>query len=94
MSNGITVNRDSDGKVREVRYLTDDRDSSRRLELVIGWGNNGDWYVVTVPEGERSMRAVRLCTSGGASSAVPGLTVLVADMFRKLARAAGEENIP
>jgi hypothetical protein len=87
---GITINRDTEGNVREVRYLTDDRDSRHRHELVIGWGNNGDWYVYTVPEGERSMAMVRLCTSGGASSAVPGLTVLVAEMFRKLARAGGE----
>lgn len=89
--NGITVNKDGDGNVREVRYLTDDRDGRRRLELVIGWGNNGDWYVVTVPEGERSLNAVRLCTSGGASSAVPGMVPLVADIFRKLAKAGGED---
>jgi hypothetical protein len=90
--NGVTVNRDSEGKVREVRYLTDDRDArdGRRLELCIGWGNNGDWYVVTVPEGARSFDAVRLCTSGGASATVPELTVLVARMFRALASAAGE----
>jgi hypothetical protein len=91
MASGITVNRDSEGNVREVRYLTDDRDTrdGRRLELCIGWGNNGDWYIVTVPEGGRSFDAVRLCTSGGASSNVPGLTVLVAQMFRLLSEAAG-----
>lgn len=92
MANGITVNRDGEGKVREVRYLTDDRDArdGRRLELVIGWGNNGDWYVVTVPEGGRSFDAVRLCTSGGISSSVPGATVLIARLFRVLAEAGGE----
>jgi hypothetical protein len=91
--NGITINKDSEGNVREVRYLTDDRDArdGRRLELCIGWGNNGDWYVVTAPEGEHSLSAVRICTSGGASSAVPGLPTLVAQMFRKIAAAAGEE---
>jgi hypothetical protein len=89
MASGITVNRGEDGNVREVRYLTDDRDArdGRRLELCIGWGNNGDWYVVTVPEGTRCFDAVRLCTSGGASSNVPGLTVLVAQMFHLLADA-------
>ena len=96
MSNnkGITLYRDSDGNIREVRYLTDDRDArdGRRLELCIGWGNNGDWYVVTVPEGERSVSAVRLCTSGGASSAVPGFVPLIAEAFRKLVAAGGEER--
>jgi len=87
---GITVHRDEDGTPREVRYLTDDRDArdGRRLELCIGWGNNGDWYVVTVPEGEHSFTAVRLCTSGGASSAVPGFVPLIAEAFRKLVAAA------
>jgi hypothetical protein len=89
---GITIHRDSEGNVREVRYLTDDRDArdGRRLELCIGWGNNGDWYVVTVPEGERSVSAVRLCTSGGASSVVPGFVPLIAEAFRKLV--AAEES--
>ena len=91
---GITINRDSEGQVREVRYLTDDRDArdGRRLELCIGWGNNGDWYVVTVPEGERSVSAVRLCTSGGASAVVPGFVPLIAEAFRKLVAASGEQN--
>lgn len=87
---GIKVLHGEDGSVREVRYLTDDRDSRRRHELVIGWGNNGDWYVKTVPEGEYGMDAVRLCTSGGAAVNVPELTVAVARAFRAIARAAGE----
>lgn len=91
MPKGITIHRDTDGNVREVRYLTDDRDHNRRLELCIGWGGNGDWYVVTVPEGEISLSAVRLCTSGGASSTVPGLVPLFAEAFRKLA-AAGDDD--
>lgn len=92
--NGITINKDTEGNVREVRYLTDDRDArdGRRLELCIGWGHNGDWYVVTVPEGERSVSAVRLCTSGGASSAVPGFVPLIAEAFRRLVRAAEDED--
>lgn len=92
---GITIHRDADGNAREVRYLTDDRDArdGRRLELCIGWGDNGDWYVVTVPEGEHSVSMVRLCTSRGASSAVPGLVPLFAEAFRKLV-AAGDEDLP
>lgn len=61
------------------------------LNCALVGGGNGDWYVVTVPEGERSISAVRLCTSGGASSAVPGLVPLFAEAFRKLA-AAGDED--
>lgn len=88
---GITIHRDEDGQPREVRYLTDDRDArdGRRLELCIGYGNNGDWYVVTVPQGEHSFSMVRLCTSGGASSRVPGFVPLIAEVFWKLV-AAGE----
>jgi hypothetical protein len=79
--------------VREVRYLTDDRDypEDRRNELVIGFGGNGDWYVAVVPEGQGTIgRAVRICTSGGASSAVPGLAPAIANAFRALADAEGE----
>jgi hypothetical protein len=72
-------------EIDEVRYLTDDRDERRRNELVIQFGGNGDWYVSVVPEGEGAMgRAVRLCTSGGASSAAPGLTNAIADAFRAI----------
>ncbi len=82
---GITVNHDADGTPREVRYLTDDRDSRNRAELVIGWGNNGDWYVYVAPEGEVSVHAVRLCTSGGISSRVLGVNPHVAQIFKLLA---------
>ncbi len=78
--------------VREVRYLTDDRDETRRRnELVISFGGNGDWYVAVVPEGQEGTigHSVRICTSGGASSAVPGLAPAIADMFRALL-SAGE----
>jgi hypothetical protein len=77
------------GNIKEVRFLTDDRDFKRRNELVIQIGGNGDWYIATVPEGEKTVgRGVRICTSGGASTSVPGLTIAVADMFRSLERAA------
>lgn len=68
----------------DVRYLTDDRDQER-LELVIFPGNNGDWYVGIVPEGEGyAGRCVRLCTSGGASHFAPGLTTGIAQAYRAL----------
>lgn len=76
--------------ITEVRYLTDDRDERHRNELVISVGGNGDWYVAVVPEGEGTIgRAVRICTSGGASSAAPGLGVAIARAFQALANANG-----
>ena len=75
--------------INEVRYLTDDRDEKQRNELAIILGGNGDWYVAVVPEGEKTAgRAVRICTSGGASRAVPGLGPAIADGFRALIAAA------
>ena len=72
-------------EIDEVRYLTDDRDEPNRNELVIQFGGNGDWYLAVVPEGEGAMgRAVRICTSGGASSAAPGLPNAIADAFRAI----------
>lgn len=80
----------ADKYIRQVRYLTDDRDSNHRNELVISWGDNGDWYVAVAPEGEGTIRrGVRICTSGGASSAVPGLTRAISDAFRALVNATG-----
>lgn len=68
----------------EVRYLTDDRDYpvEDQCELVIFSGGNGDWYVQVTPVGSHSMHAVRLCTSGGASNAAPGLTNAIAEAYR------------
>ena len=75
-----------------VRYLTDDRDLRDRNELVIMQGDNGDWYVSVVPEGEGCIgKGVRLCTSGGASSRCPGLTVAIAQAYRAIAANAGTE---
>lgn len=69
----------------EVRYLTDDRDAEKRTELVIGYGGNGDWYIAVVPEGEGTIgRAVRICTSGGASSSVPELAPAIARAFHAI----------
>jgi len=67
------------------RYVTDDRDEQHRNELVIDQGGNGDWYVSVVSEGEGTIgRAVRICTSGGASSRCPGLTKAIADAYRAM----------
>ena len=76
-------------ETKMVRYLTDDRDDRReRNELVIWFCGNGDWYVGVCPEGEFPIgKTVRICTSGGASSAAPGLGVAIARAFRALANA-------
>ncbi len=74
-------------EIKEVRFLTDDKDSKRRNELVITIGGNGDWYVATVPEGRGvAGRGVRICTSGGAATAFPGLPRAIADAFHAIAR--------
>lgn len=69
------------------RYPTDDRDlpKEQRHDLIIYPGQNGDWYVATDHEGARGvLSAVRLCTSGGASTACPGLTNAIADAYRAM----------
>ena len=78
-------------RIREVRYLTDDRDDERKNELVITMGGNGDWYVAVVPQGEKVFgRGMRICTSGGAQVAVPGLGRAIALAFSALANTQGE----
>lgn len=73
----------------EARYLTDDRDypPHERYELVIFQGENGDWYVSVVQEGQKSWHAVRISTSGGASSAAPGLPLAIARVYEVIAKA-------
>ncbi len=76
--------------IREARYLTDDRDLEGPNELIIFQGGNGDWYVGVAPQGTSCIdKSVRSCTSGRASSRVPGLTLAIANAFRALV-AAGE----
>lgn len=81
-------------EIREVRYLTDDRDLEEdRNELVIGFGGNGDWYVAVVSEGQGTVgKAVRICTSGGAAAAAPGLGRAIATAFRALVDAGEVEG--
>lgn len=59
--------------MREVRYLTDDRDKEDRKELVLQHGANGDLYVSVVDEGGPAFEGVRLATSGGAGYKIPDL---------------------
>lgn len=68
----------------EALYLTDDRDLplEEQRALKIFPGGNGDWYVQVTPHHGRCSEGVRLCTSGGASSACPGLTLAIAEAYR------------
>lgn len=80
-----------------MHYLTDDRDLplEDQRTLVIFPGGNGDWYVQVGDHRGRAVTGVRLCTSGGASTQVPGLTVAIADAYRALAAArAGHGTSP
>lgn len=65
-------------------YITDDRDMppEDQRALVISMGGNGDWYVQVTGINGRSTEGVRLCTSGGASNKVPGLTAAIAEAYR------------
>lgn len=68
----------------QAMYRTDDRDmplEDQRV-LVIFPGGNGDWYVQVAPAHGRTTEGVRLCTSGGASTACPGLTAAIAEAYR------------
>ena len=69
----------------QVEYITDDRDLEQRNKLCIYHGDNGDWYVATCGEDEIGIgKAVRFCTSGGASHRCPGLTTAIADAYRAI----------
>lgn len=57
-------------------------------DLVIMPGSNGDWYVAVVPNGQGCIgKAIRLETSGGASTKCPGLTTAIADAYRAMKKA-------
>lgn len=70
----------------QAMYVTDDRDllPEDQRALVIFQGGNNDWYVQVTPLSGRSTEGVRLCTSGGASSACPGLTTAIAEAYRAM----------
>jgi len=67
-------------------YLTDDRDLpvEDQRTLVIFQCGNGDSYVQVAPAHGFAIEGVRLCTSGGASSHCPGLTVAIAEAYRAM----------
>lgn len=75
---------------KQAMYLTDDRDLplEDQRALVIFPGGNGDWYVQVTPHHGRGMDGVRICTSGGASSACPGLPNAIAEAYRCMKAAA------
>ena len=77
-------------------YLSDDRDlpEDDLRTLVIFQGGNGDWYVQVAPRHGRTNEGVRLCTSGGASSHAPGLTVAIANAYRAILAAQRGEPPP
>ena len=77
-------------------YLTDDRDlpEDDLRTLVIFQGGNADWYVQVAPRHGRTTEGVRLCTSGGASSHAPGLTVAIASAYRAIMAAQRGEPAP
>lgn len=76
-------------------YLTDDRDlpDEDQRTLVIFPGGNGDWYVQVAPKHGRTMRGVRICTSGGASTACPCLTAGIAQAYRAMLAAQNGEQM-
>lgn len=81
----------------DAMYVTDDRDypAEDQRALVISQGGNGDWYVQVTGLSGRSTEGVRLCTSGGASYAVPGLTGAIAEAYRCMRAAqSGESRLP
>lgn len=72
--------------MREVRYLTDDRDRDPedRKELVMQHGGNGDVYVSVVDQGKCATSGVRLATSGGAANHAPDLVFGLMTAFNAL----------
>lgn len=77
-------------------YLTDDRDlpEDKQRTLVIFQGGNQDWYVSVAPKHGVTMEGVRICTSGGAATACPGLGPAIADAFRAMLAAQNGERRP
>lgn len=70
--------------MREVRYITDDRDKEDRKELVLQHGGNGDLYISVVDEGGPACTGVRLATSGGAGAKVPDLVFGMMASFNQI----------
>lgn len=83
MSNPIDENPDM------ATFQTDNRDLpiEDQMALTIVAGGNGDWYVSTHPVGQVSLNAVRICTSGGASTQCPRLGIAIAEAFTAIKNA-------
>ena len=77
-------------------YLTDDRDlpEEDQRTLVIFPGGNGDWYVQVAPAHGRTSEGVRICTSGGAATACPGLGPAISEAYRAMRAAQNGQNRP
>lgn len=75
-------------------YVTDDRDldDDQRMALCIYPAPNGDWYVSIAPEGNKGYggNSVRLCTSGGAVSSAPGLTIAISKAWESIRKGANQ----
>jgi len=76
-----------------LRYKTDDRDISNS-ELCIMQGGNGDWYV-SVANGpdHYPTNGVRICTSGGAAVACPGLGLAISKAYNAMYDAQLMKNL-
>lgn len=67
-----------------LRYKTDDRDISSS-ELCIMKGGNGDWYVAVADGPDHyPTNGVRICTSGGAAVACPGLGLAISKAYNAM----------
>jgi hypothetical protein len=71
--------------IEERRYLTDDRDMEEHpMELRLFMGENGDWYMSVLPQGDRyTKHCVRITTSG---SRYPGMSAALAALHRAMVR--------
>lgn len=72
-----------------VEYLTDDRDMEHQAKIIIFMGGNGDYYQQIMWRDEinnlnEMSPAVRVCTSGGASSSNPDFLRAVSDQYDAL----------
>jgi hypothetical protein len=72
-----------------LRYVTDDRDVATDA-LCIRPGRNGDWYVSVADNADHHpTRAVRICTSGGAAAACPGLGMAISMAYAAMRESHG-----
>lgn len=73
------------------RYRSDDHDAMP-VELIVTFGENGDYYIGSVVEGAQWGDLVRICTSGGAASSAPGVLRAVQALFQALGGFDGEQK--